>query len=141
MTYQTNLNLKATDFALLFFRIALALMMLVHGIPKLLTLFGDAEIQFADPMGLGMTASLALAVFAEVICSILLLLGLGTRLAAIPLIITMLVAILIVHVPDGWGRQELPTLYAVCYVVLLLTGPGKYSLDHIFLKNKKSKIA
>jgi len=140
MTYQTNLNLKATDYALLFFRVALAIMMLVHGVPKLMTFFGDAEIQFADPIGLGMTASLALAVFAEVICSILLLVGLATRLASIPLLITMLVAVLIVHVPDGWARQELPTLYAICYVVLILTGPGKYSLDHMFLKKKKKNI-
>lgn len=115
-------------------------MMLVHGVPKLLTLFGDAEILFADPIGLGMTASLALAVFAEVICSVLLLLGLGTRLASIPLLITMLVAVLIVHVPDGWGRQELPLLYAVCYATLLLTGPGKYSLDHTFLKKKSRRV-
>ncbi|MGB3774500.1 MAG: DoxX family protein [Leeuwenhoekiella sp.] len=139
MTYQTNLNLKATDAALLIFRVTVSILMLVHGVPKLLQLFGDAEIQFADPIGLGMTASLALAVFAEFICSVLLIIGLGTRLAAIPLLITMLVAVLIVHVPDGWGRQELPTLYAICYLVLLLTGPGKYSLDHMFLK-KKSKI-
>ncbi len=139
MTYQTNLNLKATDFALLFFRVAISIMMLIHGVPKLLMLFSDAEIQFADPIGLGMTASLALAVFAEVICSVLLIIGLGTRLAAFPLLITMLVAVLIVHVPDGWGRQELPLLYAAGYVILLLTGPGKYSLDHAFLK-KKSKM-
>ena len=140
MSYQTNLNLKATDFALLFFRVAISIMMLVHGVPKLLSLFGDAEIQFADPIGLGMTASLALAVFAEVICSVLLIIGLGTRLAAIPLLITMLVAVLIVHIPDGWGRQELPLLYAVSYVVLLFTGPGKYSLDYTFLKKKAKKL-
>ena len=140
MTYQTNLNLKATDFALLFFRVAISIMMLVHGVPKLLSLFGDAEIQFANPIGLGMTASLALAVFAEVICSVLLIIGLGTRLAALPLLITMLVAVLIVHVPDGWGRQELPLLYAAGYVMLLLTGPGKYSLDHAFLKKKSKRV-
>ncbi|HEA28664.1 MAG TPA: DoxX family protein [Leeuwenhoekiella sp.] len=140
MTYKTNLNLKATDAALLFFRVIISIMMLVHGVPKLLQLFGDAEIVFMDPIGLGMTASLALAVFAEFICSILLIIGLGTRLASIPLLITMLVAVLIVHVPDGWARQELPTLYAVCYVLLLITGPGKYSLDHYLLKKKTKTV-
>lgn len=139
MSYKTNLNLKATDGALLFFRATISILMLIHGVPKLLQLFSDAEIQFADPIGLGMTASLALAVLAEFICSILLILGLATRIAAIPLIITMLVAVFIIHMPDGWSKQELPTLYTLGYILLLITGPGKYSLDHYFMNKKLHK--
>ena len=137
MTYKTNLNLPVTDAALLIFRIWVSAMMLVHGIPKLMTLFGPDEIKFMDPIGIGVTASLALAVFAEVICSVLIILGLATRLAAIPLIVTMCVAIFIIHVPDGWARQELPSIYLAGYVLLLLTGAGKYSLDKAFMKKKR----
>ncbi len=136
MSYTTNLNLRATDVALLIFRVWISAMMLIHGIPKLMTLFGPNEIAFADPIGLGVTASLALAVFAEVICSCLLILGLATRLAAIPLMVTMCVAIFAVHIPDGWSRQELPSLYLAGYVLLMLTGAGKFSLDRIFVKKR-----
>lgn len=71
-------------------------------------LFGGEEITFADPFGLGPAPSLALAVFAEVFCSILIMLGIFTRLSVIPLIITMLVAWLMVHISDPFGDQELP---------------------------------
>ncbi len=79
--------------------------------------------------------SLALAVFAEVFCSILIMLGLFTRLSAIPLIITMLVAWLMVHISDPFGDMELPVFYLVSYVVLFLQGAGWYSLDS--LMNRK----
>lgn len=137
MAYRTNLNLRATDIALCIFRIWVSILMLMHGFPKLMLFFGAEEILFADPIGMGIMASLALAVFAEVICSVLIILGLATRLAAIPLIVAMCVAIFVVHVPDGWGRQELPSLYLAGYVLLLLTGPGKFSLDQVFMKKKK----
>ena len=133
-SYFTNLNLPKTDFALLLFRLAIGGMMLVHGIPKLLQLFSGEEIVFANPLMIGDTASLALAVFAEVICSVLIILGLGTRLAVIPLIITMAVATLVVHATDGFQAQELGLLYLICYLVLFYTGSGKYSLDYIFTR-------
>lgn len=122
---------------LLLLRVAAGIFMLTHGLGKFDRLFGDEVIQFADPLGVGATASLALTVFAEVFCSVLLILGLGTRLAAIPLLITMLVAALIVHSNDGFGRQELGLLYAVIYITLLVLGAGTYSLDYLISKNKK----
>lgn len=91
---------------------------------------GDEPIQFADPIGIGAVASLALAVGAEFFCSIFLMVGVGTRLAAIPLLITMLVAALIVHWPDPFIRKELPLLYAAIYLVFIFTGAGRYSIDH-----------
>lgn len=136
-TYSTNLNLKNVDLGLLIFRIGISALMFTHGIPKLIRFFGNEEITFADPLGFGEVISFSFAVFAEFICSILVLLGLGTRLAAIPLAITMAVAALIVHADDGFGRQELPLLYLAGYILLFLTGSGKYSLDWYFLSKKK----
>ncbi len=138
-TYSTNLNLKNTDIALLILRIGVAGLMLTHGIPKLMKLFGSEPIAFYDFVGLGMEASLTLAVFAEVICSILILIGLGTRLAAIPLAITMVVAFFIIHVEDPFQRKELALFYLIVYIVLFLTGSGKYSLDHYLLDRKRNK--
>ncbi|HIB38572.1 DoxX family protein [Mesonia sp.] len=134
MAYKTNLSLPATDLGLLIFRVGVSAFMLAHGYGKLLQFFSGDEIQFADPIGIGATGSLALAVFSEFICSVLIILGLGTRLAAIPLLITMIVAVFIVHGQDPLMSRELPFLYLFSYILLMLTGSGKYSLDHYFLK-------
>lgn len=136
-TYSTNLNLPQVDIGVLIFRLGISALMLTHGIPKLIKFFGSEEIAFADPLGLGEVVTFTMAVFAEFVCSLLVIIGLGTRLAVIPLIATMAVAALIVHVPDGFGRQELPLLYLTGYVLLFFTGSGKYSLDWYFLSRKK----
>jgi putative oxidoreductase len=102
--------------------------MLTHGWPKLVN-FSDRMHSFGDPYGIGSAPSLALAVLAEVFCSVLLILGLFTRFALIPLIITMLTVVLIVHAHDPFARKELGLLYLVPYITLFLTGPGKFSLD------------
>ncbi len=119
------------SYAILLLRLAAGVFMLTHGMGKLSALFGSGPIQFPDPIGLGATVSLALTVFSEVFCSLLLILGLGTRFATLPLLITMLVAAFIVHATDGFGRQELPLFYATVYVVIGLLGAGKISLDNL----------
>lgn len=129
--YHRNINI-----VLLILRVTVGFFMLSHGMGKFYKLIGDAPIQFADPLGIGASASLTLAVFSEVLCSILLIIGLGTRLAAIPLLITMLVAAFIVHGADGFGKQELALTYAAIYLAIALAGAGKISLD--YLLNKKT---
>jgi len=117
------------DFGLLILRVALGLiMMLGHGSGKL-TGFADRADSFADPFGLGSAASLSLAVFAEFFCSIALIFGLCTRLAVIPLIITMLVAIFYVHLDDPWRKIEYPLLFLLPYITLFFTGAGRFSVD------------
>lgn len=138
-TYSTNLNLPQVDIGILIFRLGISALMLTHGYPKLVRFFGSEEITFGDPLGLGQVTSFFLAVFAEFVCSILVILGLGTRLAVIPLIITMAVAALIVHSDDPFMRQELPLLYLTGYILLFFTGSGKFSLDWYFLSGKKNK--
>lgn len=120
---------KNIDFALLLLRIAAGGFMMTHGIGKFVKLFGESPIQFADPIGIGATASLALTVFSEVFCSIFLIIGFATRLSAIPLLITMLVAAFVVHSGDGFGKQELPLLYATTYLIFVIAGAGKMSVD------------
>ena len=116
---------------LLILRVGLGGMMLgAHGLGKL-TGFAEKSATFGDPLGVGSATSLALAVFAEFFCSLAVVFGLATRLAAVPLVITMLVAAGIVHADDPWGRKEFPLLYAIGFATLIFTGPGKLSLDHL----------
>lgn len=135
-TYTTNLNLSQIDLGLAVLRIGAGALMLTHGTPKVIKLFGSEEIVFSDPFGLGMGTTLALAVFAEFICSILIILGLGTRFAAIPLMATMFTAAFVVHFADPFQRKEMAILYLLVFTVLLITGAGKHSLDYYWLKRK-----
>jgi len=128
--FQSRINLNATHLSVLLLRLAAGGFMLTHGYGKLQQLM-TGEFQFADPIGVGPEVSLVLAVFAEFFCSLLVMLGLGTRLATIPLIVTMAVAAFIAHGADPFGRKEMALLYLVIYVVLLLTGSGKYSVDRL----------
>ena len=108
------------DFGVLLLRLGVAVMMLVHGIPKL---------AFQDPLGIGNFLSLLLCVGAEFGCSILILLGFLTRLASLILVINMCVALFLVLGLSGWGAQELAAIYLLIYLTLFYTGPGKFSLD------------
>ncbi|MGE0609669.1 MAG: DoxX family protein [Pirellulales bacterium] len=118
-----------TSFGLLLARVAFGCFMLVHGVPKL-TGFGELANKFPDPLGMGSRLSLMAAIGAEVGCSVLLILGLGTRLAALPLAFTMIVALFLVHGAEGWQKQEMAALYLAVYATLVFTGPGKFSVDH-----------
>lgn len=127
---------KKLNVAFLLLRITVGSLMLTHGLGKFSSLFGSEPIQFADPIGLGAPVSLALAVFSEVLCSILIISGLFTRFAAFSLFFTMSVAALIHHADDPFGKQELPLLYATIYFVIIIAGAGKLSIDNwIFSKN------
>lgn len=119
----------ATDLGLLFLRLASGGMMAYsHGWGKLQKMLGG-DMSFADPIGMGEEASLVLTLFAEFVCGILVALGLFTRAALIPLIITMVVAVFVIHADDPFSKQEFGLLYLVPYLTLFFAGPGKLSLD------------
>jgi putative oxidoreductase len=119
------------DVAILVLRIWIGCFMLTHGAPKLMKFFSSDPIQFADPIGIGTTASLVLVVFAEFFCSCFLILGLGTRAFLIPLIINMSVAGFIAHANDPFGKKEMAFLFLLVYLILFVLGSGKYSIDKI----------
>ncbi len=127
-----------SDTGLLILRVVPSLMMMSHGWGKIQNFEGISGA-FPDPIGLGSPVALCMVIFAEFVCSLLLILGLGTRLAAIPPLITMLVAAFWAHAADGWGKQELPLLFATVYVVLIFVGGGAIGLGNKFCKNKWCK--
>lgn len=132
--FNTQYNPSTANVWLLLLRVMAGTFMLTHGYPKFQTLIAGGEIAFFDFMGLGVTASLFLAVLAEFFCSIFIILGLGTRLAAMPLIITMLVAAFNVHADDPFQKKEFALLYLLIFTTLLVFGGGKYSIDRLIEK-------
>ena len=125
----TDLNSTASHLAILILRIGIAVLLLTHGIPKLVMII-TGNIHFADPLGIGSGLSLVLSTFAETICMIFIFFGLGTRLAAIPPIIDLSVAAFVQHGSDPIAIKEKALLYLLVFAVLLFTGAGKFSFDH-----------
>ncbi|MBN3520699.1 DoxX family protein [Algoriphagus lutimaris] len=119
-------------------RLSAGVMMLTHGIPKISRFFGEGPVRFHDPFGFGPEISLALAIIAEVICTVLIMIGFKTRLATIPLILTMLTAAFYAHADDPFGSKEKPLLFIVVFIAIAIMGPGKYSFDG--LKKKKRSL-
>jgi len=118
----------SVDWAVLILRVGVSCLMLAHGYAKLTTFLGG-DHSFADPIGIGEELSYVLTIFAEFGCSILVILGLGTRAALIPLIITMVVVIMVVHAKDPFDKKEHALLFLIPYITLFLTGPGRFSVD------------
>jgi putative oxidoreductase len=116
------------DFGLLILRVGVSALMLTHGYGKFIKLFTDPT-DFGDPIGLGPTISLILTVIGEFVAPILILIGYRTKLAAIPALITMLVAAFVVHASDPIGTKEKALFYAISFLAIAFTGPGKYSMD------------
>ncbi len=120
-------SLKA-NIGLALLRIAPSVMLMAHGIPKLQRLLaGNSE--FGDPLGIGSTPTLFLAVLGEVLCPILIIIGFKTRWAAVLPAAIMVVAGLIVHASDPFGVKEKALLFLAFFVCIILLGPGKFSLD------------
>ncbi|MDQ3190272.1 MAG: DoxX family protein [Bacteroidota bacterium] len=127
--FSTSFDIQLIHSLLLMLRIGVSALMLTHGLPKLSKLI-EGNLQFPDPLGIGMASSLVLAVFAEAICSFLILFGVATRIATIPLIITMATAAFVVHLEDPFNKKELPILYILIYLTILILGSGKFAIDN-----------
>lgn len=113
---------------LLFLRVTAALLLLqIHGLPKLLH-WPEALQQIEDPFGLGATLTLSLAIFAEVLCPLLLIAGLYARLACLPIIAVLLVALVVVHPDWSLEQGQFAWWILVIFITLALTGPGPYRL-------------
>ena len=130
----TKYSAGAFNFSMLFLRIVFGLLIIIkHGYTKMMN-FSTLHAQFYSFLGLGSNTSLVLAIFAEVLCALFIVLGLFTRLATIPLIIVMLVAIFGANASKALVESELALLYFGAFVTLLLCGPGRISIDGMINK-------
>ena len=136
-----------TDFGLLLIRLAIGFLMAFYGLHKLqhFNEMASSDFWMKDVNLFGLTGKvpLALTIFAELFCSVFLILGLFTRLSLIPLLFCMGFIVVVISkfkiVSTGDNGMELNSAftYFVIYLALFLMGPGKYSVDH-FILNKKA---
>jgi putative oxidoreductase len=122
-------SLRRLDSGLLLFRLLAGFALLrVHGWEKVVN-YQEELRSIPDPFGLGATANLSIAIFSDVFCALLVMLGLFTRLASLSILGTTLVGLLFVHFNDAWHDKDVPLVYSIMFGIILLLGPGKYSLD------------
>ena len=115
---------------LLVVRIFFGIMFLTHGYDKLMAHATMANL-FFDPIGLGSAISFWMVVFAELVCSLALIFGILQRVALIPMIISMAVAFFMIHGDAPFAVKELSFIYLMVFVLLFITGPGRYSFDAV----------
>lgn len=118
-----------TSLGLLLIRLAAGGMMIYgHGWGKLMA-FSKKAPKFPDPLGIGNELSMMAAIAGEVLFPALLIIGVFTRLAAVPAAFTMVVAAFIVHGDDPFAKQEMALLYLTAFLTLIMTGAGRFSVD------------
>lgn len=123
---------------LLAMRIVFGILLMNHGIQKW-NAFDQMSATFPDPLGVGSSTSLTLAIFGELVCSVAFILGFLYRLSMIPMIVTMSVALFVIHGNDAFAVKEMAFIYLSVFVLMYLVGPGKFSLDRLLLKICKQK--
>lgn len=151
MNSHTRANVQSLG--LLIIRLGIGGYMLTHGWGKLQMLMAGNADQFADPLGIGSTVSLILVIFAELVCAALVMAGVLTRLACVPLVFTMLVAAFVAHGNDpwtmaegrrlfladeatSWASKQPALMYMVVFLGLIFTGAGRFAVDSLIFKRK-----
>lgn len=124
---------KKADTLLLLLRLAFGLLFMTHGCAKLAG-FAALSETFPDPLGVGHVASLVLAIFGELACSLAFVCGFLHRLCLLPMIFTMLMATFVIHAGGNLGERELSLLYLLVFLFSYAAGPGKFSIDRFLGK-------
>ncbi|NWA66534.1 DoxX family protein [Pseudomonas reactans] len=123
---------KCQDLGLLFLRVSGALfLMWVHGVPKLLNYSEQLKL-IEDPFHLGATVTLVLAIFAEVLCPLLIIAGVLVRLACLPILCVLLIALLVVHPDWTLFEAQFGWLLLIIFTTLLISGAGRLVLTQRF---------
>ncbi|MBC3925498.1 DoxX family protein [Pseudomonas lurida] len=123
---------KRQDLGLLFLRVSGALFLLwVHGLPKLLNYSEQLKL-IEDPFHLGASVTLLLAIFAEVLCPLLIMAGVLVRLACLPVLCVLLIALGVVHPEWTLFEAQFGWLLLIIFTALLISGPGRLVLNQRF---------
>ena len=125
----TSYSTGAFNFALLVQRVVTGLLLLIgHGLPKI-SKFSELSVNFFDPLRIGHRGSLILVILAELFCSMLLVLGLFTRIVAFIIVVNLSVAVFMYHHGQPLKNFELGAIYLTSVFTIMILGPGRVSVD------------
>lgn len=145
----------SSSIGLLVLRLGFGGFMAGHGFGKVQMLVAGEFEKFGDPIGIGSAPSLVLVTFAEFVCALLVVVGLATRLAAVPVVVAMGVAAFVAHGSDpwtmgegaarffsgaskSWASKEPALLFLAAFLALFFSGAGNFSVDTM-LRRRKAK--
>lgn len=120
---------KVVSLLILALRIFFGVLFFTHGLDKMIN-FNTLSETYPSVFGFGSYMTLMVSIFCEFACSLFLIAGLMERIILLPMIASMAVAFFDIH--DGmFPEGELSLIYLILFIVLLLTGPGRYSVDYL----------
>lgn len=133
----SDLQKPLYNFALLFFRIAIAgQLVLVHGLKKIGVGVASAEV-IPNPLGLPAALNDFVAITANTYLPFLVIIGFCTRIAALPALCVTLTGYFVVHAHDPLSVSDVPYMYSVSLLLIIMLGGGKYSLDNYIIQKIK----
>ena len=120
---------KGVSFLILCLRVFFGVLFFTHGLDKMMN-FNELSETYPSVLGFGSYMTLMVSIFCEFCCSLFLIAGLMVRITVIPMIVAMAVAFFDIHdgmMPEG----ELALIYLIMFLILYVTGPGRYSVDYL----------
>ena len=131
---------RVISLLILALRLFFGILFFSHGLDKMIN-FNELSYTYPSVLGFGSYMTLMVSIFCEFACSLFLIAGLLVRITVIPMIAAMAVAFFDIH--DGmFPAGELSLIYMILFVILYITGPGRYSVDYLidmkFQRDKKA---
>ena len=126
----SDLGSPANNIAILIFRILLAMELFrVHGMKKFKVKNGERE-HVPNPLHLPTRMNALVATFSDTVVPFLVMLGVATRLIVLPVIGVTAIGYFVVHRHDDIEVRDVPYVYTLCFLFLLVIGAGTLSIDH-----------
>ena len=120
---------KVSSLLILVVRVVFGVLFFMHGVDKMMN-FNTLVVGYPSVLGFGSYTTLMVTIFCEFCCSLFLIAGLLVRIMTIPMIVAMGVAFFDIH--DAiMAEGELSLIYYIMFILLFLSGPGRYSLDFV----------
>ena len=120
---------KVSSLLILVVRVVFGVLFFMHGVDKMMN-FNTLVVGYPSVLGFGSYTTLIVTIFCEFCCSLFLIAGLLVRIMTIPMIVAMGVAFFDIH--DAiMAEGELSLIYFIMFILLFLSGPGRYSLDFV----------
>ncbi|MEL7001398.1 MAG: DoxX family protein [Bacteroidota bacterium] len=125
---------------MLIFRSLVAFAMIrTHGIKKVADIEGEIA-NIPDPFGLGGEFTAFMAIFTNIVLTAFIALGFFTRLSALGILSVTLSGLFLVHWADPWPVKDIPLMYSLVYFLIMIIGPGRYSIDYLIKKRIRPRF-